>query len=194
MKKAIFIDKDGTLIKNVPYNVNTNLIQFEDEVVPALQLLQAAGFQLIIISNQPGIAFSYFSEEEVQRVFTFLQDHLQQQGVQLNGYYYCPHHAQGSNRPYAQICNCRKPLPGLLLQAAMDHDINLEHSWMVGDILDDTEAGNRAGCKTILLNNGNETEWELDNNRRPTYVCSTWHQAAEIIIQYAKEVSSVEHV
>lgn len=194
MKKAIFIDKDGTLIKNVPYNVNTNLIQFEEHVVAALQLLQAAGYQLIIVTNQPGIAFSYYTEDDVQRVYQFLTNELLQQGVQLNGFYYCPHHNQGSNPSYANACNCRKPLPGMLLQAATDLDINLESSWMIGDILDDTEAGNRAGCKTILLNNGHETEWELANNRRPGFMCSNWKEAAAIIIQNAKTVTSVEHV
>jgi D-glycero-D-manno-heptose 1,7-bisphosphate phosphatase len=85
-------------------------------------------------------------------------------------------------------------LPGMLLQAAMDLDINLESSWMIGDILDDTEAGNRAGCKTILLNNGNETEWDLANNRRPSFMCSNWKEAAALIIQNAKQVTSVEQV
>jgi D,D-heptose 1,7-bisphosphate phosphatase len=194
MTKAIFIDKDGTLIKNVPYNVNINLIQFEEHVADALQLLQAAGYQLIIITNQPGIAFSYYTEEAVQQVYQFLQKALLQQGVQLNGFYYCPHHRQGSNRLYTRECNCRKPLPGMLLQAATELDLDLENSWMIGDILDDTEAGNRAGCRTILLNNGNETEWVLANNRRPTYMCSNWKEAAAIIIQHAKPVTSVEHV
>jgi D-glycero-D-manno-heptose 1,7-bisphosphate phosphatase len=194
MTRAIFIDKDGTLIKNVPYNVNTNLIQFEEHVTDALQLLQAAGYQLIIITNQPGVAFSYYSEEAVQRVYQFLQNELSQQGIQLNGFYYCPHHRQGSNRSYTRECYCRKPLPGMLLQAATDHDIDLENSWMIGDILDDTEAGNRAGCRTILLNKGNETEWELGNNRRPTFMCSNWKEAAAIIIQQVKSVTSVEQV
>lgn len=194
MKKTVFIDKDGTLIKNVPYNVDTNLIQFEEHAVPALQLLQANGFQLVIVSNQPGVALSFYTEEEVLQVFRFIENELQQQGVQLNGYYYCPHHIQGSNRAYVRACYCHKPLPGLLLKAAMEMDIDLEQSWMIGDILNDVEAGNRAGCTTILLNNGNETEWEVNNNRRPDHVCSNWKEAATIIIQYANQLTRVEHV
>jgi len=193
MKKAVFIDKDGTLIKDVPYNVNTNLIQFEEHAVTALQLLQTNNYQLIIISNQPGVAFAYFSEADVRRVFRFIKKELLQQGVQLNGYYYCPHHTEGVNQ-YAKACYCRKPLPGLILKAAMEMDIDLEHSWMIGDILHDVEAGNRAGCTTILLNNGHETEWVLDNNRQPDHMCSNWHDAAAIIIKYAKELTCVEHV
>jgi D-glycero-D-manno-heptose 1,7-bisphosphate phosphatase len=194
MNKAVFIDKDGTLIKDIPYNVNTRLIELEAHVVAALQSLQACGYQLIVISNQPGVAFSYYSEAALQRVFRFLKTTLQQQGVQLNGYYYCPHHPQGVRQPYKKSCYCRKPLPGMLLKAAMEHDIDLERSWMIGDILNDVEAGNRAGCRTMLLNNGNETEWVLSSNRQPTYMCKSWREAAAIIVHYAKETTSVEHV
>ncbi|WP_207512638.1 D-glycero-alpha-D-manno-heptose-1,7-bisphosphate 7-phosphatase [Longitalea luteola] len=194
MNKAVFIDKDGTLIKDVPYNVNTNLIQFEDNAIEALRSLQAQGFQLIIVSNQPGIALSYFSEEDVQQVFQFIKHTLLENGVQLNGYYYCPHHIDGNREPYAKACYCRKPLPGMLLKAAMEMDTDLERSWMIGDILNDVEAGNRAGCKTILLNNGNETEWVLNESRTPTQLCSNWKEAAATIIEYVKATTSVEHV
>lgn len=192
MKKAVFIDKDGTLIKDVPYNVNTNLITFEEGIVPALQQLQTQGYQLIIVSNQPGIAFSYYSEADVQRVYEFLVRELQQHSIQLNGFYFCPHHVQGNSPEYAKPCYCRKPLPGMLLKAAMELDIDLESSWMIGDILNDSEAGNRAGCTTILLNVGNETEWEMEHNRRPNFICNTWCDAAAIISQNAN--AGVEHV
>ena len=194
MKKAVFIDKDGTLIKDVPYNINTDLIEFEEYAITSLTLLQQIGYQLILVSNQPGVAFAYFSEEDIQELFQYLEFRLQQQGVQLNAYYYCPHHAQGIREPYARACYCRKPSPGMLMKAAMDMDIDLQQSWMIGDILDDTEAGNRAGCKTILLNNGNETEWLLNANRQPSYICNNWKDVAGIIAQYAKETTSVEHV
>ncbi|OQP49940.1 D-glycero-alpha-D-manno-heptose-1,7-bisphosphate 7-phosphatase [Niastella populi] len=181
MKKAVFIDKDGTLIKNLPWNVNTQLIQFEENAIASLQLLQESGYQLVLISNQPGIALGYFTEEAVIQVFKYLEHALTGHGVQLNAYYYCPHDARGIQAPYIKTCYCRKPLPGLLLKAAMELDIDLERSWMIGDILHDTEAGNRAGCKTILLNNGNETEWELTPCRQPSYICKNWKDAAGII-------------
>ncbi|HEY8896930.1 MAG TPA: HAD family hydrolase [Niastella sp.] len=194
MKKAVFIDKDGTLIKNIPYNVNTDLIEFEDNAIAALQLLQDCGYQLILISNQPGIALGYFSEKEVRQVFQYIQDILHQHAVILDGYYYCPHDVHGVNLAYARACYCRKPMPGMLLKAAMEHDIDLERSWMIGDILNDTEAGMRAGCRTILLNNGNETEWLLNASREPSYTCNNWKDAASIIAEYAKEAIHVEQV
>jgi D-glycero-D-manno-heptose 1,7-bisphosphate phosphatase len=194
MKKAVFIDKDGTLVKNIPYNVNTELIAFEDNAIAALQLLQDCGYQLILISNQPGIAHGYFTEDEVKQVFQYIQDRLHGYGVILDGYYYCPHDAHGVCPPFVKTCYCRKPMPGMLLKAAMEHDVDLELSWMIGDILNDTEAGIRAGCRTILLNNGNETEWVLNPNRQPSYTCNNWKDAAGIIAQYAKETTSVERV
>jgi D,D-heptose 1,7-bisphosphate phosphatase len=194
MKKAVFIDKDGTLIKDVPYNVNTNQITFEEGIVPALQQLQTQGYQLIIVTNQPGIAFSYYSEADVERVYAFIFNQLLQYGIQLNGFYYCPHHLKGNRPQYAKACYCRKPMPGMLLKAAMDLDIDLENSWMIGDILNDCEAGNRAGCTTILLNVGNETEWEMAHNRRPNFICHTWGDAVAIILQQANTNAGVEQV
>lgn len=194
MKKAIFIDKDGTLIKNVPYNVDTRLIEFEAHAIDALKAFQACGYELVIISNQPGIALEYFTEAEVLRVGRYISNRLEEQGVQLTGFYFCPHHAEGKQEHLRQTCYCRKPMPGLLLKAANELNIDLELSWMIGDILDDTEAGNRAGCKTILLNNGNETEWVLSKNRRPSYTCANWLEASAIIVQYANQVACVEQL
>ena len=84
-------------------------------------------------------------------VYDRLQDLLFREQLTLDGFYYCPHHPDGSVGAYARDCHCRKPMPGLLLQAAQDHGIDLRSSWMIGDILHDVEAGNRAGCRTVLI-------------------------------------------
>jgi histidinol-phosphate phosphatase family protein len=194
MKKAIFLDKDGTLIKDVPYNVNPALIQLEPFAAEALQLLQQNGYRLIVVSNQPGIAFSYFSPSALRRAYRYLQTLLQQQGVLLQAFYYCPHHEKGTVATYSKKCYCRKPQPGLLLKAAAELDIDLQSSWMIGDILNDVEAGNRAGCNTILLNNGNETEWLMNDSRRPTHICSDLKMAADFIVEFAKPVLRAEHL
>ena len=88
--------------------------------------------------------------------------------------YYCPHYPDGKIQKYKIECDCRKPKPGLILQAAREHDIDLSNSWMIGDILNDVEAGNRAGCKTILLDNGNETEWIWNEIRTPAFIVNNW--------------------
>lgn len=174
--KAVFLDKDGTLIKDVPYNVNPSLIQPLPGVIQGLQTLHRAGYKLIIVSNQSGVARGYFEEADLLAVEERLRELLDCAGVPLAGFYYCPHHPDGVVLPYAQNCSCRKPGPGLLLRAAQEHGLNLHQSWMVGDILDDIEAGRRAGCKTVLLNNGHETEWRLSEHRRPHYTASSFFE------------------
>ena len=166
--RAIFLDKDGTLIEDVPYNVDPSRIRLTPGAAEALPALHAAGYELLVISNQSGVARGYFPEEALVPVEARLRDLLAQVGVPLRGFYYCPHHPKGVVSNYAGVCACRKPAPGLLLRAAEEHHLNLKQSWFVGDILDDVEAGRRAGCRTILLNNGNETEWRSGDERQPS--------------------------
>lgn len=181
MNKAVFIDKDGTLIKNIPYNINPDFIEFEDYAIEALRMFQAQNFLLVVVTNQSGVAFNYFTEEQLQQVHIRIKELLIKEKILLHAFYYCPHHVQGKLPKYAIDCSCRKPKPGLILQAAEDMNINLSQSWMIGDILNDTEAGNKAGCSSVLINNGNETEWQLNELRKPDYTVNNLLQAAEII-------------
>lgn len=182
MNKAIFLDKDGTLIPDIPYNVDPALITLNTDVAEGLERLKDEGYLFIIISNQAGVARGIFNEHKLHAVEQRMQELLATINIPLSGFYYCPHHPDGIAKGYNIECNCRKPHPGMILQAAKDHQINLEESWMVGDILNDVEAGNRAGCKTIMINNGNETEWIAGPMRTPTYICSSINQAAEDIL------------
>ena len=175
MNKAVFIDKDGTLVKDVPYNVKPDLIEFEDDAFESLRKLQKLGYKVIVVSNQPGIALGYFKEEELKKVEERIKDLLEENQVKLDGFYYCPH---GEN----DNCNCRKPKPGLILLAAENHEIDLSQSWMIGDILNDVEAGNRSHCKSILIDNGNETEWLWTRQRKPNFIAKNLKAAAEIIM------------
>lgn len=180
--KAVFLDKDGTLIENVPYNVDPDKIQLCQGAAAGLQLLHAANYKLIVITNQSGIARGYFQEPELIAVERRLQTLLAAVKVPLSGFYYCPHHPDGHVSPYAIACHCRKPQPGLLYQAAAAQSIDLAQSWFVGDILNDVEAGRSAGCRTILVDNGNETEWQLSPQRLPHHLVSNLHEAAHIIL------------
>lgn len=191
MNKAVFLDKDGTLIVNVPYNVDPEKIKLENATVDGLKKLQRAGYVLIVISNQPGLALGYFSEFALQRANERLHDILLESGVKINATYYCPHHPAGFVKALVRDCSCRKPLPGLLIKAAADFNINLKTSWMVGDILHDVEAGNRAGCKTILVDNGNETEWKINPWREPTKIVSSINEAASLILSHTEQPSHV---
>jgi len=182
MRKAVFIDKDGTLITNVPYNANPELIRLEPGAAAALQLLHENGYALVVVSNQSGIARGYFENQDMQAVQNRIAALLHYHGIQLDGFFYCPHHPQGSVKEYAIDCMCRKPKPGMLLQAAGLLDLDLRQSWMIGDILHDVEAGNRAGCRTVLLDNGNETEWMINSYRQPSYITGGLLEAARLII------------
>lgn len=190
---VVFLDKDGTLIENVPYNVDPSRIRLAPGAEQALPQLARAGFRFAVISNQPGVALGRFSEQALAGVDARLRELLAAIGVELSGFYYCPHHPAGVVPEYAVTCDCRKPAPGLVLRAACDLGANLQRSWLVGDILDDIEAGNRAGCGTVLLDNGNETEWVLGPARYPGHIARTLLEAARIILMASRPALTRAH-
>jgi len=182
-EKAVFLDKDGTLIPDIFYNSNVEKITLCDGVVEGLTQLANNGYDLFVISNQPGIAYGYFNEEALMHVREKINSLLKIFGISLSGFYYCPHHPLGRIEPFNRTCNCRKPSPGLIFQAAKENGIDLKKSWMVGDILHDVEAGNRSGCRTVLIDNGNETEWKPGIFRNPEFKAGNMKEAAEYILQ-----------
>ena len=191
-KAAVFLDKDGTLIPDIPYNVNPDLVTLNPGVLEGLYELQQH-FSLFIISNQAGVAKGFFNIDELKRLMKHLLQLFRQHKVQISGYYFCPHDAHGLVEHYRLACNCRKPKPGLLLKAAADHKLDLSKSWMIGDILNDVEAGKAAGCRSILIANGNETEWERAGEplRTPDFIASDFLEAATFIHQKTQEQNHV---
>lgn len=184
---AIFLDKDGTLVEDVPYNINPDLMVLTDGAARGLRRLSEAGYRLVVVTNQSGVARGYFPEAALEGVREDLDRLiLRASGARLAGFYYCPHHPEGVVPGYAIECDCRKPRPGMLLRAAKELDIDLSRSWMVGDVLNDVEAGRRAGCRTILINNGNETEWQKGPYREPDFLAGDLSQAAEIILAHGE--------
>lgn len=181
-RKAIFLDKDGTIIPDVPYNVNPDLICLEDGVIEGLKLLQQAGYIFVVISNQAGVARGHFTLDALANVQQKLDFLLNSEGIEIEKYYFCPHHPEGKVAGYANTCECRKPMPGMILKAIKDLEISADRSWMIGDILNDVEAGNRAGCRSVLIDNGNETEWVQSSFRTPTYKAANFISAAQFIV------------
>jgi D-glycero-D-manno-heptose 1,7-bisphosphate phosphatase len=178
---AVFLDKDGTLIEDLPYNVNPSKIRLARGAEESLPLLHSLGYRLIVVSNQGGVALGLFPQEALEAVEERLRELLRRCGAPLAGFYWCPHHPEGIVPAYALPCFCRKPKPGLLIRAAHEQGIDLKASWMIGDILDDVEAGGRACCRTVLLLNGGETEWVLTPRRLPNHAAGDLADAARII-------------
>jgi D,D-heptose 1,7-bisphosphate phosphatase len=181
MRAAIFLDKDGTLIDDVPYNVDPDRIRLSANAGAGLALMRDAGYRLFIISNQSGVARGLFGEAALDAVWRRIDALLAPCQVEIDGVYWCPHHPEGAVPAYARECECRKPQPGMLLRAAAEHDIDLSRSWMIGDILHDVEAGHRAGCASVLIDNGNETEWQMSALRQPDIVAADLLAAAQAI-------------
>jgi D-glycero-D-manno-heptose 1,7-bisphosphate phosphatase len=179
MSRAVFFDKDGTLVENVPFNVDPVLVMMTPGAEEALGRLARLGFDLVVVSNQPGVALGYFDPGALDRIRCELEGRFRQAGARLAGFYVCPHHPAAAQGPAG--CACRKPQPDLLYRAAADLALDLSASWLVGDILDDVEAGRAAGCQTILIDNGNETEWRFGPLRQPHFIVSDLTRAAMII-------------
>jgi len=183
VNRAIFLDKDGTLIPDIPYNVNVELISLSAHAIEGLQLLQRLGYIFIVITNQPGICKGLFSDGDVMAVNDKLEALLADAGIKLSGFYYCPHDPASMKTLFGLNCKCRKPKPGMLHRASRELNIDLSSSWVIGDILHDVEAGNTAGCKTILINNGNETEWIVNDERTPDMIVAHINAASAYIFE-----------
>lgn len=175
MRPAIFLDKDGTILEDVPYNVDPELMRFAPGAADGLFRLSLLQAPLVVVSNQCGVAEGRFAEAALERVGARLRALFAACGAELAGFYWCPH----ARAPAA--CDCRKPAPGLLQRAAAELKLDLPRSWMIGDILDDVEAGRRAGCRTVLIDNGNETEWRNGAEREPHFVAHDLADAAECV-------------
>ena len=160
-QKAIFLDRDGTINKYVGFLRNIDDFELIDGVAEAIRKINESGYLAIVVTNQPVIARGEVSFEELEEIHNKMETLLGKEGAYLDAIYYCPHHPHKGyegERPELKIdCDCRKPKPGMLLKAATDFNIDLSRSWMVGDGENDIQAGINAGCKTVLLSNGNES-------------------------------------
>lgn len=157
--KAIFLDRDGVINKEVNYLSDPEEFELLEGTVEALKIMKHQGYLLIVITNQSGLARGYFSEETLNDIHTKMKRLLNDGGVELDDIFYCPHHPE-----FTGECSCRKPKPGMLLEAKEKYEIDLSRSYMVGDTLSDIKAGKNAGCKTVfvLTGHGSEREEKID--------------------------------
>ena len=159
VKKAVFLDRDGVLNRNVYYEdlgewesprAPEDLVLF-DSTVPALRQLQVAGFMLFVVSNQPSYAKGKTSLENLKRVHDKLSMQLEDQAITIEAYYYCYHHPKGIIPEYTMQCECRKPSPFFLRKAIEQYDLDVSECWMVGDRDSDLACAEAAGCRAIAI-------------------------------------------
>lgn len=147
MKRAIFLDRDGTIIVDKGYLSDPHDVMFEHNAVAGLRAMAASGFALVVVSNQSGIGRGLFPRAAADAVNARIAEMLLQQGIRLAGFYICPHAPDAG-------CGCRKPLPGLILQASAELDLNINASFMIGDKQCDLELARNVGATGILLTTG----------------------------------------
>lgn len=152
--KAVFFDRDGTLNVEKDYLYRPEDFQWEQDAVEAIKYCHEQGYLVIVVTNQSGVARGYYKEEDILRLHEYMDGLLAREGTKIDGYYYCPHHPQAQVERYRQNCSCRKPLPGLVIQAIKDFDIEPSRSLMIGDKPRDVECGQAAGVKGVLYQGG----------------------------------------
>ena len=162
-KRAVFLDRDGVLNTDNGYVSQVDDFEFIEGVIDACKIIKDKGYLLIVISNQSGIARGYFSEEQFHTLTEWMDWSLADRGVDLDGIYYCPHHEEKGQGKYKVACDCRKPKPGMLLNAIEDLNIDISNSILVGDKVSDLQAGIAAGIKNnYLVKTGKEITKEGD--------------------------------
>ena len=155
--KTIFLDRDGVINKEVNYLYQIEKFKFIDGVFEACLHFQKLNYKIIIVSNQSGIARGYYSEKDYKKLTSWMLNQFELKSISILGAFYCPHDPDSK-------CNCRKPKPGMFIDAKHKHNISMEESWMIGDKETDISAANNAGIKkTILVKSGHEND-ELNSN------------------------------
>ena len=173
--KAVFIDRDGTIAKDVPYCSRPEDFELFPGAAEAIRVLNEHGFKVVVVTNQSGIARGYFTEEMLVRIHNKMSHELAKHGAHVDAIYHCHHHPDDN-------CECRKPKPGMLLQAASDLNLDLGKSYVVGDSDMDIEVGRRTGCKTVLIAlNCKECE-ASEQAPYPDYIAPSVSAAARWII------------
>jgi len=185
-RRAIFMDRDGTVCEEVGYVNHVDRIRLLPRSAQAIHLANQAGFQTVIVTNQAGVARGYFDEDLVHEVHDAVRRQLAEAGARIDGIYYCPHHPEVGAPPYRRECDCRKPGPGMLLRAREEMGIDLASSYRVGDTVKDLGAGRAVGATTVLVLTGyGRGEREHQSHRwtvHPDHVCEDLLEAVQWIL------------
>ncbi|MBL8900345.1 MAG: D-glycero-beta-D-manno-heptose 1,7-bisphosphate 7-phosphatase [Planctomycetes bacterium] len=188
-RPAVFLDRDGTVNEDLDFVTRPEDLHLLPGAAEALKALQEAGYLLIVVTNQSGVARGKLTEEQLCGIHEHLDELLEAHGVQLTDYYYCPHHpTEGDDEVYTYACRCRKPLPGLFLDAAQDYRVDLARSFAVGDAVRDLQAAEAAGLRALWVRSGRTREEELASATpavQPLARCADLAEAARWILEHA---------
>ena len=188
--KAIFLDRDG-VINEIIYHKEMGIVdspftveQFNllPDVGEAINRFKNQGFKVILVSNQPGLAKDHFDMYVFEKIKEKMKNELSKAGAKLDAEYYCFHHPEAKIEKYKKICDCRKPKHGMIINAVQDHDIDISKSWMIGDGINDIQAGLTAGCKTILIGRMKCDLCKIleDEGIKPDYIAENLYKASLI--------------
>jgi D-glycero-D-manno-heptose 1,7-bisphosphate phosphatase len=176
--RAVFLDRDGTIMEDSNYVGDVERVILIPSAVAALKRLRDAGYKLFVITNQSGVGRGYFTREAVEQIHTHLDEQFGKSNVKFDRYYVCPHHPEDN-------CDCRKPKPKLLLEAAREYELDMARCFMIGDRASDIGAGANAGVKTILVLTGAGRETLAKNEVKPDHVAEDIAGAANWILSQA---------
>jgi histidinol-phosphate phosphatase family protein len=179
-RPVVFLDKDGTLIEDVPFNVDPALVRFAPGAADAIALWARHGWRIAIVTNQSGVAHGYFTLADLDRLAAHLRESIERFGGNWAGFYACPHEPTGINE-FAIECDCRKPRPGLLQQATTELGVDPADCWFVGDTWSDVAAGRAAGCRTAFVGPTWQTAGTMPADRRPDRAAPDLYGAARLI-------------
>lgn len=179
---AVFFDRDGTINEEVGYLADLDRLVLYPEAARAIRMVNESGMKAVVVTNQSGVARGYFDEAFVTAVHRRMAELLRADGARIDGFYYCPHHPDEGLGEYRKDCFCRKPKPGMLLAAARDMNIDLERSYMVGDMMKDVETAENAGVRGILVKTG-YGGGGTPSTAKPVYMASNILDAVEWIMR-----------
>ncbi len=181
MNKAVFLDRDGTIVEDVGYLSSPEQIKFIPGSIDAIKSLNQSGFKVIVISNQSGIARGHFTEDMLQTIDKIIHRGLLHGGAHIDAHYYCPHHPEQGVYPYQQECECRKPNTGLIKKATEKFNVDPNSSFMIGDKTTDIELGKRSGLKTALVKTGYGQK-QIEHAKEPDKIAENLAEAVKWVL------------
>ena len=184
---TVFLDRDGTLIEEVGYLSHLDRIVLYPWSIESVKLLNRAGFKVVVVTNQAGVARGLFDEDFIDEAHRFLDQKFGDGGAMIDKFYYCPHHPEASVEAYRSECDCRKPKAGMLWKAAQELQLELSHSFVIGDRLSDLRLGQAVGARSLLVRTGygETTARELTDDVEVAYTAPELMTAVAWILRHS---------